>query len=53
MEERYTKIVDYATYCPKCKHKDVNETDDPCNECLTYPVRTDGSRKPAFYKEED
>lgn len=26
--------VDFNTYCKLCKHKDVLETDDPCNECL-------------------
>lgn len=51
--EIFTKIVDYETYCQKCKHKDLNDTDDPCNECLTKSVRTDGSRKPINFKEGD
>lgn len=28
--------VDFNTYCKLCKHKDVLETDDPCNGCLDH-----------------
>ena len=31
--------VDFNTYCKLCKHKDVLETDDPCNECLDHGWR--------------
>lgn len=51
--EPYTKIVDYAGYCYKCKFADTKDEDDPCNECLTNSVRTDGSRKPINFKEEE
>lgn len=53
MEEnnRFEKIVRFDIYCPMCIHKDDPETDDPCNECLNYPARTDGSRKPVNYQE--
>jgi hypothetical protein len=44
------KIVKYDEYCDKCKHKDIPEDEDPCNECLTEPVNED-SRKPINYKE--
>ena len=51
--EVYTKIVDYATYCFKCEFYDRTDEDEPCNECLTNPVRTDGSRKPVNFKERE
>lgn len=46
------KEVDYHKYCPKCEHHDTKETDDPCNECLTYPMNTQ-SHKPIHYKGPD
>lgn len=49
MEQR-TKLVNFDEYCPKCKNKDTNETEDPCNECLTYPANLD-SHKPVNFKE--
>lgn len=45
------KFVDFAQYCSQCKYKDLKDTDDPCNECLTNSVRTDGSKKPINFKE--
>lgn len=26
--------VDFETYCKICKHKDVLQSDEPCNTCL-------------------
>lgn len=49
--EQKTKLVHFGEYCPKCKDKDTKETDDPCNECLTYPTNLD-SHKPVNFKEE-
>ena len=43
-------LVDYQKYCPTCEHYEVKETEDPCNDCLTYPANDD-SRKPTMYKE--
>lgn len=31
--------VDFETFCKTCKHKDIKEFKDPCNECLGNPVR--------------
>ena len=36
--ETSTKFVNFAGYCPKCKHWLENEVDDPCNQCLEEPV---------------
>lgn len=43
------KLVDFS-YCGSCKHKDLKETEDPCNECLAIGGRDDGSRKPMRYE---
>lgn len=46
--ETKDKFVDFHLYCPKCQHKDLPETEDPCNECLTEPVN-ENSHKPVNY----
>ena len=46
------KLVDYNLYCPKCKHKDNKESEDPCYECLTISVNED-SHKPRQFEETD
>jgi predicted DCC family thiol-disulfide oxidoreductase YuxK len=48
--ETKTKIVYFDQYCPLCKHTSVSETEDPCNECLTYPVNIE-SHKPVNFEE--
>ena len=50
-DESKEHIVDFATWCPKCDFKALNEADDPCNECLTNPTNID-SRIPVNYKGE-
>lgn len=46
------KFVAFNKYCETCKHKDVNEVEDPCNECLDNPVN-DHTDKPIKYKEQE
>ena len=46
-----TKFVDFYEYCPKCKHFTLDDSDDPCNECLTYPAN-ESSHKPINFEEE-
>ncbi len=38
-------FVDFEKYCNSCKHKDLDERKDPCNECLGVPARQ-GTEKP-------
>ena len=45
------KEVRFDWYCKSCKHKDVKDSDDPCNECLDNPVNLH-SHKPTKYEEE-
>lgn len=47
-----TKLVEFYKYCSTCKHADLPEEDDPCNECLTIPAR-ESSHKPEKYEEKD
>lgn len=49
METLY-KEVDFKKYCELCIHKDVEDNEDPCDECLTYPCM-EHSRKPLRFKE--
>ena len=48
MENNVMEVM-YAKYCSKCKHKDVPENEEPCEECLTAFYREDGSEKPTKY----
>jgi hypothetical protein len=46
------KIAFFDIYCPRCVHFKDSETDDPCNECLTYGGKID-SHKPINYEQSD
>lgn len=50
MGEYGYKEVRFDYYCRKCKHKDVDEDHDPCNECLEEGMR-DGTYIPLKYEE--
>lgn len=45
----FDREVRFDKYCETCKHKDKNEKEDPCNECLEYGYNTE-SEKPVNYK---
>ena len=42
-------IVDFSKYCPKCKNKELSESDDPCWDCLCEGATLNGV--PAKFKE--
>ncbi len=44
------KEVEFWKFCDKCKHKDVNEVKDPCNECLDEAANLH-STKPVCFEE--
>lgn len=44
------KEVRFDKYCKKCKHHDVKEYEDPCNECLESGMN-EGSEKPVKFVE--
>lgn len=44
------KEVYFDVYCNTCKYRDMNETKDPCHECLNEPVNI-YSHKPVKWEE--
>jgi len=47
MDDTY-KMVDFETYCQKCKYWSTDETEGPCNECLEHPTRLYSSKPEKF-----
>lgn len=47
--ELIDKEVDFEEFCPKCKYWELNDGEDPCNECLANP-RGQSSRVPQEFK---
>lgn len=47
-----TKEVNFYEWCERCKWSDLDETEEPCRDCLELPWNID-SHKPHFYKEPD
>lgn len=48
--ESNNKEVYFNKYCNTSKDKNVKETNDPSNECLDHPSKTN-SHKPVNYKD--
>lgn len=44
------KEVYFDRYCQSCTHHNLDEKDEPCNECLAQGYNMD-SHKPICYKE--
>lgn len=49
-EEANLKECDFHTYCPRCEYRRLEETEDPCNECLSIPMNED-THKPIHFRE--
>lgn len=47
MEDVYKEVY-FEKYCQTCVHKELNEKDDPCDECLSNPTNL-YSHKPVNY----
>lgn len=45
-----TKEVRFDEFCPKCKHWDKQESEDPCFDCLNQGWNED-SHRPIFFDE--
>ena len=41
----------FNIYCKTCKYEDVEDVEDPCNECLGEPFNLN-SHKPVNYEED-
>ncbi len=50
MDSTGMKEVYFDKYCKSCKHSNVAEDANPCNECLSEPARV-YSHKPIRYEE--
>ena len=46
-----TKIVNYGSYCNRCKHNALPGTEEPCTDCLSEPVNVN-SHKPTKFEED-
>ena len=47
------RIVDFNNYCPLCKFKDLEENKEPCEECLSTPMRQWSHKPERFVKAEE
>lgn len=45
------KEVHYYLYCKLCKHFDIPEIEDPCNECLAVSYNEDSHKPIKFEKD--
>lgn len=52
MEEPKYKEVDFNKYCPLCECYELNDFENPCDDCLTWPVNLNTS-KPMHFKEKE
>lgn len=46
------KEVRFDIYCQTCKHWNLNEVKDPCNECLEVAMR-EGTEKPDKWEKKE
>lgn len=46
------KEVYFHEYCPKCKWRDLDDAEDPCDICLENPSN-EWSHKPVYFEEKD
>ena len=51
MEESYKEVY-FDRYCRSCKHKEINESAEPCHDCLNEPVNV-YSHKPVMYEKSE
>lgn len=49
MEDSYKEVY-FDQYCKKCKHYDIPEDEDPCDECLCESVNL-YSHKPVKFED--
>ncbi len=49
MEYDYKEVY-YDQYCSRCVHRELEEDDEPCRDCLGEPVNV-YSHKPVYWEE--
>jgi hypothetical protein len=51
MEIEYQEVK-FHKYCPKCKYKDLKDTESPCCECMEEPINQYTDRPVKFEEKE-
>ena len=51
MDDDYKEVY-FDEWCKSCKHKDVKDTEHPCDECLSNPINL-YSHKPVKWKQKE
>lgn len=51
MDDEYKEVY-FDRYCETCKHRELKDTDEPCNECLENPINLH-SHKPVMWEEDE
>ena len=51
MENSYKEVY-FDQYCKTCKHKELPEDKDPCDDCLNEPVNI-YSHKPVKWEKDE
>lgn len=49
MDENYKEVY-FHEYCEHCVYKELDNVDEPCNECLDNPINL-FSHKPVKFEE--
>lgn len=52
MDDRGYKEVYFHKYCETCEHRKVENTEEPCDECLSEPTNLN-THRPAKYEEKE
>lgn len=52
MNSNHEKLVRFDIWCPKCKHFNKQEEDDPCVDCLLESANFE-STKPVKFEEKE
>lgn len=51
MEKDYYEVF-FNQYCPLCEHREKNEYEEPCNDCLDYGWNVNSHKPVRFEKKE-
>ena len=50
--ENQVKFVEFNIYCQRCKYRNLNEAQDPCNKCLDIGAR-ENTHVPEYWEAEN
>jgi hypothetical protein len=49
MDSQCYKEVYFHRYCKTCQHEKVEDTDEPCDECMSEPINLN-THRPVKYE---